>query len=325
MKFAHDDKEWPSLLEIVADALPFKPPVSLVEKDYWVTHSLWALHAQGFALWFKGGTSLSKGFGLIERFSEDLDLRVDAGRVYGLVGPKLPWIDSNKSRRKKGVAERDAWFDTLAGRMKIPSCVVTRNPEGSDQFMRSVALEVAYPGRHVGSLPGGMKPFVLLEVGQARVVPFVERALSSWVHDHLIATKQAGSFTDNRPIAVRCVHPWVTCLEKLEAIVRRFDAGKAAADFVRHYEDAARIIDRRDALPDVDVREIARLLRDEDGTVMPPADHAAFNPADTFRWSELEQAWAAVAPMYWGERQTLRDATARLRSFLAELHSTHGG
>jgi hypothetical protein len=138
-----------------------------------------------------------------------------------------------------------------------------------------MALEVAYPGRHVDSLPGGMKPFVLLEVGQARVVPFVERALSSWVHDHLMATKQAGSFTDNRPIAVRCVHPWVTCLEKLDAIARRFDAGKAAADFVRHYEDAARIIDRRDALPDVDVREITRLLRDEDGTVMPLADHAA--------------------------------------------------
>jgi predicted nucleotidyltransferase component of viral defense system len=39
------------------------------------TRELWALDAQGFDVWFKGGTSLSKGSGLIERFSEDLDLR----------------------------------------------------------------------------------------------------------------------------------------------------------------------------------------------------------------------------------------------------------
>ena len=32
-----------------------------------MTHTLWALYAQGFDVWFKGGTSLSKGLGLIER------------------------------------------------------------------------------------------------------------------------------------------------------------------------------------------------------------------------------------------------------------------
>jgi len=41
----------------------------MVEKDYWVTHTLWAIHEQGFEVWFKGGTSLWKGFGLIDRFS----------------------------------------------------------------------------------------------------------------------------------------------------------------------------------------------------------------------------------------------------------------
>ena len=40
---------------------------------------MWALHQTGLALWFKGGTSLSKGFGIIERFSEDLDLMVQHG------------------------------------------------------------------------------------------------------------------------------------------------------------------------------------------------------------------------------------------------------
>lgn len=41
----------------------------MVEKDYWVTHALLALHQQGFDIWFKGGTLLSKGFGLIALLS----------------------------------------------------------------------------------------------------------------------------------------------------------------------------------------------------------------------------------------------------------------
>lgn len=47
-----------------------------VEKDWWVTATLYALSRCACApyLSFKGGTSLSKGFGLIERFSEDIDI-----------------------------------------------------------------------------------------------------------------------------------------------------------------------------------------------------------------------------------------------------------
>ena len=75
--FIHEDSEWRDLLALVASDRD--RDISLVEKDYWVTHALWALLAQGFELWFKGGTSLSKGFDLIERFSEDIDVRIDTG------------------------------------------------------------------------------------------------------------------------------------------------------------------------------------------------------------------------------------------------------
>lgn len=58
MSFVHDDPEFDQLLQMVASRRGLG--VALVEKDYWVTHTLWALHAQGFDIWFKGGTSLSK-------------------------------------------------------------------------------------------------------------------------------------------------------------------------------------------------------------------------------------------------------------------------
>ena len=49
-----------------------------IEKDWWVTVTLKALYQTDCrdSLIFKGGTSLSKGFGIIERFSEDIDLAI---------------------------------------------------------------------------------------------------------------------------------------------------------------------------------------------------------------------------------------------------------
>jgi hypothetical protein len=324
VKFAHEDSDWEGLLAIVADTTGRQ--VALVEKDYWVTHTLWALQEQGFDLWFKGGTSLSKGFDLIERFSEDLDLGIDAGRVPDLQNPVLPWEDNNKKRRAKGIEERQVWFDSLASKMLIPACGVARNPSGSDDRVRSAWFEVTYPAHHDPSLLGSMRPYVLLEVGQARVVPFVERPISSWVHDHLNATGLGGDFTDNRPSDVRCIHPMVTCLEKLEAIARKFDKGKAGADFVRHYEDAARIIQHRDTLPvsDLTVGALAAVLHREDGKAMPSPSHPAFNPSTGDRWWEIERTSAALDPIYWGPRLRLAEATAVLRAFLAELSDLRG-
>ncbi|MGD0788246.1 MAG: nucleotidyl transferase AbiEii/AbiGii toxin family protein [Terracidiphilus sp.] len=55
-------------------------PEQNIEKDFWVCWALDALfndlEAGGPRLLFKGGTSLSKGYGLIERFSEDIDITV---------------------------------------------------------------------------------------------------------------------------------------------------------------------------------------------------------------------------------------------------------
>ena len=60
------------------------------EKDFWVCWTLDALFngiADGHRLLFKGGTSLSKGFGLIKRFSEDIDVTVfrdDLGQAHSV-------------------------------------------------------------------------------------------------------------------------------------------------------------------------------------------------------------------------------------------------
>jgi len=62
-------------------------PAYAVEKDWWVVQTLSILFEMeiGKHMVFKGGTSLSKAWGLIKRFSEDIDLAVDR-KFYGFEG-----------------------------------------------------------------------------------------------------------------------------------------------------------------------------------------------------------------------------------------------
>lgn len=71
-------------------------PASVIEKDWWVTFTLRAVFSSplGKNLVFKGGTSLSKSWNLIERFSEDIDLGLDR-EVLGFTG------DLSKSQIQK--------------------------------------------------------------------------------------------------------------------------------------------------------------------------------------------------------------------------------
>lgn len=66
-----------------------------IEKDWWVTATLKALFLTDCcnSLTFKGGTSLSKGFNLIERFSEDIDLAISRS-FFGIE-------NNSKSQREK--------------------------------------------------------------------------------------------------------------------------------------------------------------------------------------------------------------------------------
>ena len=65
-----------------------------IEKDFWVCWTLDALfndlEAGGPRLLFKGGTSLSKGYGLISRFSEDIDIAVFREDI-GQAAPSKSW------------------------------------------------------------------------------------------------------------------------------------------------------------------------------------------------------------------------------------------
>jgi predicted nucleotidyltransferase component of viral defense system len=73
--YLHNHPEFSDLIRIVAQQRDVDP--ALVEKDYWIMHCLYGLQQLGLTFELKGGTSLSKGFQVINRFSEDIDIRIE--------------------------------------------------------------------------------------------------------------------------------------------------------------------------------------------------------------------------------------------------------
>jgi hypothetical protein len=315
MSFVHDDPEFGALLTQVSAETGIA--AALVEKDYWITHSLWALHETELAIWFKGGTSLSKGFEIIERFSEDLDLMIERGGV-----TTLPEVTNWASMNKGPTAQRRAFYEGLPSAFAIPGLSVELDAQRRDKYVRAADYIGCYPGAHITGLPSAMSPFVRFEVGRARVVPFALMPLTSFVHEHLDQLGMSDDYVDNRPQAVRCVHPVVTLLEKLDALSRRYNREVIEADgFVRHYEDAARIIQALDRLPPIETTALAlaeEMLAEKGIAALPSADDPSLVD-DREQRASVERAYAKIAPMFWGPRIPLDEACATIREWVGAL------
>ena len=95
---------------------------AILEKDLWVCYLLdYLFHRSEFkgSIIFKGGTSLSKAFGLIERFSEDVDLILDWRLIgYGL---NEPWEDRSNTKQDKFKLEIIEHTDDYLANTFVPS------------------------------------------------------------------------------------------------------------------------------------------------------------------------------------------------------------
>jgi predicted nucleotidyltransferase component of viral defense system len=85
-------------------AARMKATPAVAEKDFWVTWVLDQLFADSELarlLMFKGGTSLSKAYRLIERFSEDIDLILDWRTLSDTLDGEDPLADRSKAKQEK--------------------------------------------------------------------------------------------------------------------------------------------------------------------------------------------------------------------------------
>ena len=228
-EFLHEQRDFDKLLLLVASERGLDP--TLVEKDYWIMHSLWGLQAQGLHFELKGGTSLSKGFGVIHRFSEDIDIRIEA--------PGGMIVKTGRNQDKPShIASRRAYYDALAMQIRIPGIdTVERDVQFDDEKMRSGGIRLQYVPR-TGAL-AGVKDGVLLELGFDDTAPNSPVTISSWALDAAIA--RGVDVFDNRAVAVPCyavTHSFVEKLQTISTKFRRLDEVSAfPANFLRHYYD----------------------------------------------------------------------------------------
>jgi hypothetical protein len=128
-------------------------------------------------------------------------------------------------------------------------------------------------------------------------------------------------YRDNRPKGLRCVHPLVTLLEKLDALQRRVLSEREPSGFVRHFEDVSCLVRASGGFSPIEYaspRALAEeLLAEGQLEELPSAAHAAFLPGVGPRWDAIRQSYEAISPMFWGPRVSLDEACGHARAWLA--------
>lgn len=211
LDYLHNHKNFRDLLRIVGADLNIEP--ALVEKDYWIMHVLFGLKQQGFQFELKGGTSLSKGYGIIHRFSEDIDIHISP--------PAEMKINENPNNTNKGnIQKRKDFYDLLTHEIKIIGVQSVKRDEAFDEVKqyRSGGIRLQYES--VAKSIIGVKEGILLEVGFDTVTPNNPLTISSWAYDKAI--QQGVDIVDNRAVAISCYHIGYTFVEKLQTIATKF-------------------------------------------------------------------------------------------------------
>lgn len=239
--YLHNHKDFAALLNIVAEEKGIQ--AGLVEKDYWIMHVLYGLKRQGFSFELKGGTSLSKGYKVIHRFSEDIDIHIKPPDSFG--------INPNpKNTNEKNAAKRKALYDWLSQEIQIPGIVSNiRDTTFDDEvYYRSGGIRLIYDNK-VDQV-NGMKEGILLEAGFDDITPNTKITISSWAYDKAINSKV--DIIDNRGIDIVCYHPGYTFVEKLQTIATKFrqeqHGGYPSANFMRQYYDVYCLLEHPDVI-----------------------------------------------------------------------------
>jgi hypothetical protein len=190
---------------IVAEQKGIDP--ALVEKDYWIMHCLYGLQRLGLVFELKGGTSLSKGFQIINRFSEDIDIRIEppTGRDVK--------TRSNQNKRSHIQSRRD-FYDWLTKTIRIDGVEkVERDTAFDNRTLMSGGIRLFY--KTYTKALAGLRSGVLLELGFDDVTPNAKKNISSWLYDYAASKIEV---IDNRANGVACYDPGYTFAEKLQTV-----------------------------------------------------------------------------------------------------------
>ena len=208
------------LVEKVAGDLLTSP--GLVEKDWHVTRAIGVFAARdhgGAIPAFGGGTSLSKAWGLIKRFSEDIDFKVTMP----------PGSSRNRAKR-----DRSVYRDQIIGALTDAGFILAGELRKRDEN-RFFSGDFFYSG--LFDAMAGLRPHIRVEMSlMPPALPSIARPIGS-----LIAMAQGQS---PEIAAFPCVDPVETAADKVSALAWRVHARQRGGEnddptIIRHLHDLA--------------------------------------------------------------------------------------
>lgn len=230
----------------------------IIEKDFWVCWTLKRLFAlkkeDAGTLVFKGGTSLSKAYGAIRRFSEDIDLSFDRADL-GYVGDRDP-EQEGISRKQSGRLIEELMLDVgkhITGRT-LPALQVAIAAQLGEPKEAGWSLEVdaddpqtvnfRYPAALAGQEYQGVAyitPRVKLEFGaRGDPWPIEEKTIRPY------SAEEFPDFFEQPDCSVTVLAARRTFWEKVTALhaeAHRPEDSHTPLSFSRHYYDVAMLLD----------------------------------------------------------------------------------
>lgn len=219
----HTNKEvFSTLVNLTAKRFSIAP--AFVEKDYWITLILDKLTQSTFAesVVFKGGTSLSKGYRLINRFSEDIDIATINENLSG-----------NALKTKIRSIEKTITSDFTE--------IVEPGITSKGSMFRKSVFE--YKSIVKGNLNGNIPKRVIVEINSfANPYPFVKQDIYSFIAGFLIDSNQQKTIEQYRlqPFLLNVLDKRRTMIEKMVSLIRfsfSENPPTAIAAKIRHFYD----------------------------------------------------------------------------------------
>lgn len=225
---------------------------AVIEKDYYVTEALRIIAAgAGDKVIFKGGTSLAKGWNLIQRFSEDIDIFLDPLVFRPPLGRRA--IDRELKKLRDSVAAHTALTFVETESQTIGGFGRT------DRF--------SYTQGFGG--PGEVAPRVLLEAGTASGrEPTASVELRSYLSQYLRDNALSLGAEDEGSFPMRLLHFRRTFVEKMFAIHGKVELlkrdGQALGTYARHYYDLFQLAAQAEVFAMLKSAEYATIKADYD-------------------------------------------------------------
>lgn len=297
---------------------------AVVEKDFWVTWVLDRLFQDtelARLLMFKGGTSLSKAYRLIERFSEDIDLILD----WRVLSGEDPLAERSKAQQEKlntAINEQAQAYiggDLLARVSAALSGVCQSEIEQSDPHV----INIRYPAAFADSY---LRPEVRLEIGPlAAWLPHEKRVISSY------AAEAFPQVFERRECQVRVISAERTFWEKatiLHAEAHRPEGKPQPSRYSRHYYDMVRMAEsaiKDNALADMGLLEDVVAFKQR----FYPSGWARYDLAvpgslrlvpEAPVLAAVEADYRAMANMIFGKLPVFADIMSRLQALENEIN-----